>query len=30
MDTMVHFVIKRTLTKRNILYNAIQKKIYEK
>lgn len=23
---MVHFVIKRTLTKRNILYNAIQKK----
>lgn len=30
MDTMVHFVIKRTLTKRNILYNAIQKKINEK
>lgn len=26
MDTMVHFVIKRTLTKRNILYSAIQKK----
>lgn len=26
MDTMVHFVIKRTLTKRNFLYNAIQKK----
>lgn len=31
MDMMVHFVIKRTLTKKkNILYNAIQKKIYEK
>lgn len=27
MDTMVHFVIKRTLTKKNILYDAIQKKI---
>lgn len=30
MDTMVLFVIKRTLTKRHILYNAIQKKINEK
>lgn len=30
MDMMAHFVIERTLTKRNILYNAIQKKINEK